>query len=388
VAGVNVEAWKKMREVCIVGVGLHKFGRWPDKSVGSIGREAIQAALKDAGAEFKDIQAGWSGRVQNVTGTGQHVFGELGQTGILIDNVEKPCASSSTAVRMATWAIGAGLYDVCLCVGVEKMRRGLVTAGGGGSEAPYAYLMGMYLMPAEYAMRTQRHMHEYGSTPEMFAQVSVKSHKNATLNPMAQYQKEMTLEEVLNGRMIADPITLYMCSPSTDGAAATVICAKEVAHRFKGTPITIAGWASGTPEYSPKSVGGDVAEGFIARLAKEAYALADVGPKEINVAQVHDAFSPGEVFAIEELGFCGQGEGGQFVWDGKADIDGEHPVNTDGGLESRGHPMGATGIAQMAEIVYQLRGDAGPRQIPGDPKVGLTHNVGIGGCNITVLKKT
>jgi acetyl-CoA acetyltransferase len=377
-----------MREVCIVGVGLHKFGRWPDKSIGSIGREAIQAALEDAGANFRDIQAGWSGRVQNVTGTGQHVFGELGQTGILIDNVEKACASSSTAVRMATWAIGAGLYDVCLCVGVEKMRRGLVTAGSGGSEAPYAYLMGMYLMPAEYAMRAQRHMHEYGSTPEMFAQVSVKSHKNATLNPMAQYQKEMTLEEVLNGRMIADPITLYMCSPSTDGAAAAVICAKEVAHRFKGTPITIAGWASGTPEYSPKSVGGDVAEGFIARLAKEAYTLADVGPKDINVAQVHDAFSPGEVFAIEELGFCEKGEGGQFVWDGKADIDGEHPVNTDGGLESRGHPMGATGIAQMAEIVYQLRGDAGPRQIPGDPKVGLTHNVGIGGCNITVLKKT
>jgi acetyl-CoA acyltransferase len=121
VAGVNVEAWKKMREVCIVGVGLHKFGRWPDKSVGAMGREAIQAALKDAGAQFRDIQAGWSGRVQNVTGTGQHVFGELGQTGILIDNVEKACASSSTAVRMATWAIGAGLYDVCLCVGVEKM---------------------------------------------------------------------------------------------------------------------------------------------------------------------------------------------------------------------------------------------------------------------------
>jgi acetyl-CoA acetyltransferase len=388
VAGANVEAWKKMREVCIVGVGLHKFGRWPDKSVGDMGRVAIQEALKDAGADFKDIQAGWSGRVQNVTGTGQYVFGEMGQTGILIDNVEKACASSSTAIRMAAWAIGAGLYDVCLCVGVEKMRRGLVTAGGGGAEAPYAYLMGMYLMPAEYAMRAQRHMHDYGSTPEMFAQVAVKSHKNATLNPIAQYQKEMTLEEVMNGRMIADPITLYMCSPSTDGASAAVLCAKEVAHRFTGDPVTVAGWASGTPEYSNTGVGGDVAEGFVTRLAKEAYELAEVGPKDIKVAQVHDAFSPGEVFAIEELGFCGPGEGAQFVWDGKADITGEHPVNTDGGLESRGHPMGATGIAQMAEIVYQLRGTAGPRQIPGNPEVGLTHNVGIGGANVTVLKKT
>lgn len=383
----NVKAWKNMREVCIIGVGLHKFGRWPEKSVSDMGREAIQAALDDAGAEFKDIQAGFSGRVQSVTGTGQYVFGEIGQTGILIDNVEKACASSSTAVRIATWVIGAGLYDVCLCTGVEKMQRGLVTAGIGGSEPPYAYLMGMFLMPAAYALRAQRHMRDYGSTPEMFAQVSVKSHKNATMNPYAQYQKEMSLEEILNARMISDPITLYMCSPSTDGASAAVICAKEVAHRFKGKPITITGWSSGTPEYKPKGVGGDVAEGFIARLACEAYEMAEVGPEDIDVCQVHDAFAPGEVFAVEELGFCAPGEGGKFIWDGKGDIDGERPVNTDGGLESRGHPMGATGIAQIAEIVWQLRGEAGPRQVPGDPKVGLTHNVGIGGCNIFVLKK-
>ena len=383
----NKKAWKKMREVCIVGVGLHKFGRWPDKSVGDLVRVAMQAALADAGAEFKDIEAGFSGRVQNITGTGQAVFGELGQRGILIDNVEKACASSSTAVRIATWVIGAGLYDVVMCTGVEKMQRGLVTAGGGGPGAPFSYLMGLNLMPAEYAMRARRHMADYGTKAEVFGQVAVKSHKNACLNPMAQYQIDISLKEVMEARLIADPITLYMCSPSTDGASAAVLCAKEVAHRFKGQPITIAGWASGTPEYHPRSVGGDVAEGFIARLAKEAYDLADVGPEDIKVAQVHDAFAPGEVFAIEELGFCKAGEGGKFVWEGKADITGEHPVNTDGGLESRGHPMGATGIAQMAEIVAQLRGTAGPRQIPGNPKVGLTHNVGVGGCNVFVFKK-
>jgi acetyl-CoA acetyltransferase len=388
---VNKEAWKKMREVCIVGVGLHKFGRWPDKSVGKMAREAIKAALEDAGADFKDIQAGFSGRVQDVTGTGQAVFGEMGRPGILIDNVEKACASSSTAVRIAAWAVGAGLYDVVLCTGVEKMQRGLVTAARGGPgaifQAPYSYQMGMFLMPAEYAMRAQRHMADYGTTPEMFAQVSVKSHRNAVMNPNAQYRKAMTLEEVMNGRMIADPITLYMCSPTTDGASAAVICAKEVAHRFKGTPVTIAGWASGTPEYNPKSVGGDVSEGFIARLAREAYELAEVGPEDIDIAQVHDAFAPGEVFAIEELGFCPPGEGGRYVWEGKADIDGEKPVNTDGGLESRGHPMGATGIAQLAEIVWQIRGDAGPRQVPGNPTMGVAHNVGLGGCNITILRK-
>lgn len=386
----NKEAWKKMREVCIIGIGLHKFGRWPDKSPGDLARVAIKEALDDAGVPFKDIEAGWSGRVNNITGTGQAVFSEMGQPGILIDNVEKACASSSTAVRIATWAVGAGLYDVVLCTGVEKMRRGLVTAGAGGGDilqAPYAYQMGLYLMPAEYALRAHRHMAEFGSTPEQFAQVAVKSHKNALKNPYAQYQMDLSLEDVMNARMIADPITLYMCSPSTDGASAAVICAKEVAHKYKGKPITIAGWASGTPEYNPKAVGDDVAEGFVARLAREAYELADVKPEDIKIAQVHDAFAPGEVFAIEEIGFAPGGKGAQFIWEGGADIDGEHPVNTDGGLQSRGHPMGATGIAQLAEIVRQLRGEAGERQVPGDFEYGVTHNVGVGGANVFVLKK-
>jgi acetyl-CoA acetyltransferase len=352
-----------------------------------MGREAILAALEDAGADFKDVEAAFSGRVQQVTGTGLEVVGEVGQPGILIDNVEKACASSSTAVRMATWVVGAGLYDVVLCVGVEKMQRGLLGAVRDESHAGYSALMGMNIMPAVYAMRAVRHMKQYDSTKEMFAQVSVKSHKNATMNPYAQYQKALTLEEVLTSRMIAYPLTLYQCSPTSDGASAAIICAREVAHRFRGKPITIAGWASGTPEYNPEGVGGDVSEGFVARLAEEAYERAGLGPQDIDVCQVHDAFSAGEVFAAEDLGFCPMGEGGQYIWQGKADINGEHPINTDGGLESRGHPMGATGIAQITEIVRQLRGEAGPRQVPGNPKVGLTHNVGVGGCNILIFKK-
>lgn len=383
----TLEAWRNMREVCIVGVGLHEFMKPGDSSVAKMGRTAILAALDDAGAEFKDIEAGFSGRVQDVTGTGQFVFGEVGQTGILIDNVEKACASASTAVRMAAWVIGAGLYDVVLCTGVEKMFRGLLGGVYDESKANYAQLMGMILMPGEYAMRAKRHMSEYGTTREMFAQVSVKNHKNSALNPYARYQQEMTLEEIVNSRIIADPVTLYQCSNNSDGATAAVVCAKEVAHRFRGKPITIAGWASGTPEYSPVGVGGDVAEGFIARLGHEAYERAGVGPEDINVCQVHDAFTPGEVFAVEELEFCPLGEGARFIWEGKADIGGEHPVNTDGGLLGRGHPIGATGIAQIAEIVHQLRGEAGPRQVPGDPKVGLTHNVGVGGCNILIFTR-
>jgi len=385
----TLTAWRNMREVCIVGVGLHKFGRWPDKRVEDTGREAILAALEDAGADFRDMQAGFCGRVFNPEGTGQRVFGEIGESGILIDNVEKACASSSTAVRIATWAIGAGLYDVCLCVGVEKMQRGLVGAipEGMESRASYAQLMGLGIMPAQYALGARRHMKEYGTTPEMFAQVAVKNHQNSTMNPYAQYQTAFTLEEVLNVRMIADPLTLYQCSPTTDGASAAVVCAKEVAHRFQDKPITIAGWASGTPEYQSVGIGGDVSEGMVARLADECYERAGVGPQDVDVAQVHDAFSSGEILAIEECGFCPTGEGGRFIWEGKADIGGQLPVNTDGGLESRGHPQGATGIAQLTEIVRQLRGEAGPRQVPGNPKVGLTHNVGVGGCQMFILTR-
>ena len=383
----TLEAWKNMREVCIVGVGLHKFMKPANNSVTEMGREAILAALDDAGADFKDIQAGFCGRVMDVTGTGQNVFGEVGQTGILIDNVEKACASASTALRIATWVIGAGLYDVCLCAGVERMFRGLLGAPASESGASYGQLMGMGIMPGEYAMRARRHMTEYGTTREMFAQVSVKNHKNSSMNPYARYQAPMSLEEVAESRMIADPITLYQCSNNSDGATAAVVCAREVAHRFRGKPITIAGWASGTPEYSPVGVGGDVAEGFIARLGREAYERAGAGPEDIRLCQVHDAFTSGEVFAVEELGFCPTGEGARFIWEGKTDIGGEKPVNTDGGLLGRGHPIGATGLAQIAEIVRQLRGEAGPRQVPGDPRVGLTHNVGVGGCNIFILTR-
>jgi len=383
----TLEAWRNMREVCIVGVGMHKFMKPGNNSVTEMGREAILAALDDAGANFGDIEAGFCGRVAEITGTGVGVFGEVGQTGILIDNVEKACASASTAVRMATWVIGAGLYDVVLCAGVERMFRGLLGAPPSEARANYGQLLGLGIMPGEYALRARRHMSEYGSIREQFAQVSVKSHKNAAMNPYARYQTPMTLEEVVNSRMIADPITLYQCSNNSDGATAAVVCAKEVAHRFRGKPVTVAGWASGTPEYSPVGVGGDVAEGFIARLGRDAYERAGVGPGDIKVCQVHDAFSSGEVFAVEELGFCPNGEGARYIWEGKADIGGEVPVNSDGGLLGRGHPIGATGIAQIAEIVHQLRGEAGQRQIPNDPKVGMTHNVGVGGCNVFIFTR-
>ena len=395
----TLDAWRNMREVCIVGVGLHKFGR--GKGLGSMGREAILAAFDEAGAEFNDIQAGFSGRTYGITGTGQNILGEVGQTGILIDNVEKASASSSAAVRLATWAIGAGLYDVCLCVGVESMgsifmftdesKPGSAMLGMPVMDAPdttFRQLMGIDVVPAQYALWARRHMHDYGTTREMFARVTVKNRKNGVLNPYAEYQTPLTLEEILNSEMIADPLTFHQCARASDGASAMVLCAKEVAHRFRGKPITIAGWASGTPQHGSVRFGMDISEGMVARLAAECYERAGVDPQDVDVAQVHDAFSSGEILAIEECGICPAGEGGRFIWEGKADIGGQTPVNTDGGLEGRGNPQGATGIAQLAEIVRQLRGEAGPRQVPGNPKVGLTHSTGISaGCQIFILTK-
>jgi len=380
-----------MRECVVVGVGLHKFGRFPEIPIDVMGRDALLTALEDAGTEFKDIEIAYCGHF--ASGNAYTVVGRVGLTGIPIVNVENACASSSTAFREAFWAVATGMYDVALAMGFEKMQRGtggrmpqLGPGGGGGFVRSYEGFMGTGAPPAAYAMAAKKHMKEYGSTMEQFAQVSVKDHRNGTLNPYAQYQTAMTLEEVLNSRMICDPVTLYMCAPTSDGASAAIICSKEKAKQYTGKPITIAGWATGTPAYSPKGDWGDLAPNLSEKLSSEAYERAGVGPKDIDVLQIHDPFSPAEVMLLESLGFCPKGEGGNWVSEGKTEITGEIPTNTDGGLVARGHPMGATGIAQIAEIVWQLRAQAGPRQIA-NAKVGMCHNVGAGFCNIHIFKR-
>jgi len=369
--------------VAILGVGLHPFGRHPDKSVGDLARVAALAALRDAGVEFKEIQAGFCGHVVQGVGTGLRTFGQLGLTGIPITNVELACASSSRAAMLAADAIAGGRYDLALIIGVEKMERGLLT-GVGGREGGYNESMGINLMPAMYAMWAQRHMHQYGTKREHFAKVSEKAHRNGALNPNAQYQKAINLEEILNSRMIADPITLYECSPTTDGASAVVLASEKRARQYTSSPVYLDTWVGGTPQYVRGE--SDLSEGPNTVLAKQAYQRSGIGPEDVDVAQVHDAFSPGEVFLAEELGFCPRGEGGPFIWEGNTEITGRIPINTDGGLLSRGHPIGATGGAMITELVRQLRGEAGPRQVPG-AKTALMHNAGIGGVNVIVFKR-
>ena len=382
-----------MREVVVIGAGLHPFGRFPELSYQALGRKAISGALEDAGVPFRDIEVAYCGRVLAGMGAGLSVVSEMGQTGIPVINIEQACASSTTALREAYLAVANGVYDVALVVGFEKMQRGLLQVSEGGS---YQQIMGLSVMPASYALQEQRYIYDHGAKPEWFAQVSVKSHRNGALNPNAQYQTAVTLEEVLASRVIADPIHLLECSPTTDGASALVICAKEKAARYSQKEMTIAGYASGTGAYVPRQAANrsedaeansEIDTDTLSLLARRAFARAGLGPEDVDVTQVHDAFSPGEVFSIEALGLVPRGEGARAVWDGRTEISGDIPVNTDGGLLSRGHPIGATGAAMVAEIYRQLTGEAGPRQVAGHPKVGLVHNAGIGGINVLVFTR-
>ena len=372
------------KEVAILGVGLHKFGRLQGKSCEHMGREAGLMALKDNGVDYRDIQIGFCGHCNQPLGTGLYTFGELGMTGIPVTNVELACASSSRGAILAADLIAAGVYDMCMVIGVEKMPRGLVPGlMGDVSDVSYEGLMGLVIMPGAYALMANRHSHLYGTKREHFSQAAVKAHRNGSLNPLATYQEVYTLDEVMNARMIADPITLYMCSANCDGASAVILCSKEKAKQYTTSPVLLVGWAQGMPIYRQ----GDPAlsEGPTALLAQKAYEMAGVGPEDIDVAQIHDAFSPGEIFSVENLGFCPEGEGGPFVWEGNTEINGKIPINTDGGLVSCGHPIGATGGRMIAELTWQLQGQAGPRQVE-NPKVALLHNAGLGGMNVMIFK--
>ncbi|MBN1614207.1 MAG: thiolase family protein [Deltaproteobacteria bacterium] len=371
------------KEVVILGVGVTSFARVSGRSLTDMAREAGMKALKDAGVDFRDIQIGFCSHCNQPLGTGMECFAQLGMTGIPVTNVEVACASQTRGGMLAADLIAAGVYDMALVIGVEKMPRGMVPAGD-INEMPYHFRLGIMPMPGAYAMQCQRHMHLYGSRPEHFAKAAEKAHRNGSLNPNATYRDVYTLEQIMHARMIADPITMLMCSANCDGATATVICSKKKAKKYKNKPIRLVGWAGGNPMYVKGREEG-LAEGPTEFLGEKVYEMSGLGPEDVDVAQVHDAFSPGEIFTLEELGFCPQGEGGRFVWEGHTEIGGKIPVNTDGGLVSCGHPIGATGGRMIAELSWQLRGMAGARQIPGKPKVAMIHNQGLGGTNVMML---
>jgi len=394
-------------QVVIAGVGMTKFGKFHDRGLKSLAGEAVGDALKDAGLEPSDVQLAVVGNAVAglITGQecirGQVVLREAGIGGIPIFNVENACASGSSAFHLAWSQVMSGRVDVALALGVEKLTHpdkavsfqafssavdvelvmqlmealkaapkqasdGGKTAGGGDGGGGGGKSMFMDI----YAAIIRGHMAQYGTTQETIAKVAVKSHHHGSLNPRAQYQDEVTVEEVLASREVAYPLTLLMCSPIGDGAAAALIVSPEYAKKkgLDGPKVAASIIVSGN---LPDS-GNELAE---PRAAKLAYEMAGLGPVDIDVAEVHDATAAAEILAYEDLGFCARGEGGKLVEDGITTLGGRLPVNTSGGLVSKGHPVGATGIAQLCEVSWQLRGEAGARQVDG-ARVGLAQNGG------------
>jgi acetyl-CoA acetyltransferase len=363
-----------MSLAAIAGVGMTKFGKQPERSIEDLGREALTRAMKDAGVERGDIDEAFCGSSYSGPLIGQRILRDLGMTGIPITNVENACSSGAAALREACWAVKAGRAETIAVIGVEKLTR----FGGGTLPLEQTDLevnLGN-VMPAVYAMRARRYMHETGATARHFAMVAVKAHEYGARNPNAQMQNRTTVEEVMGSRMIADPLTLYMCCPTGDGAAAAIVTSEARVRQLGAKLVRIEASVLQSGEY--KTGFRDMARSELTeRTARFGYEAAGIGPQDISLAEVHDAFASAEIMYYEALGLCGNGEGAAMIERGDSGPGGRQPVNPSGGLACRGHPVGATGVAQIVEAVWQLRGEAGPRQVPG-AKVALTHCTGGG----------
>jgi len=361
-----------MRKVAIVGAGMTRFGKFPSRYIEDLGAEAALQALQHAGMRHTEIEAAFVGNVTQGPSSGQRILDHLGICGIPTLNHENGCGSSSAAFRDAYIAVATGVFDRVLVIGVEHMTRkmkGLIQFDDGMN-----LLADMGLaMPAMFGLMARRHMDEYGTTVEQLAEISVKNHKHGTLNPYAQYQKELSLEEILNSAMIADPLTLLQCTPIGDGGSALILTANKLARRYTNRPVVVEASAFTSVKYKT-GVGAATIEGCV-RTSREAYETAGIGPEDLDVIELHDCFTTHELIATEDLGLCPKGEGGRLAEEGVTALGGRIPVNPSGGLLSKGHPLGATGAAQIVELVWQLRGECGRRQVEG-AKVALAHNAG------------
>jgi acetyl-CoA acyltransferase len=380
-----------MSDVYVVGTDMIKFGRFPERTVEDLGAEAALLALADCGLTIADMQAVYCGNLfQASAGVGQRILKQIGQTGVPVVNTANACATGATAFREGWTAIKAGLYDLVLCVGVEQMGKGLLGGGGGKDEGiPTEGLLGSGTMPSVFAHVGLEHSRKYGTTFEQFAKVSVKNHHHSTLNPKAMYRVETPLEEVMGAEMISYPNTKLMCSVNVDGSAAAILCsekkAKELGLLKRAVKVRASALAS-----DPWSKHNLAAMDFnaVTRLAaKTAYEMAGLGPNDVDLIELHDCFATAEIVHYENLGLCKDGEAGRLIDTGETALGGRVPVNVSGGLLSKGHPLGATGIANIYEVTTHLRGEAGERQVEG-ARIGLTHVVGAGSaCAVHVLEK-
>ncbi|MPZ23109.1 MAG: thiolase family protein [Dehalococcoidia bacterium] len=379
-----------MRDVYVLGVHMIKFGRYPEKTVPELGAESVIGALKDAGMTMSDIEIMVVGNLyQSNAMVGQRIMQIVGQTGIPVVNVTNACATGSTAFREAYFGVASGAYDVAMATGVEQMgKMGLLSGGGPGISDP-AYstegVLGTGIMPGVFGMAGVEHMRKYGTKLETFAQISVKNHKHAMNNPLSQYQVEVSLEDVMNSRMVAYPNTLYMCCPTGDGSAAAVLVSEEKARQYTSHPIKVAASILTSDPYTQRDPTMHDINTLTRNASQQAYEKAGIGPEDLDLIELHDCFATAELLHYENLGIAADGEGPKLVAEGDTSVGGKIPVNASGGLLSKGHPLGATGVANVYEIVQHLRGNRGAGQVEG-AKVGLAHVIGLGSaCTIQIL---
>lgn len=371
-----------LRDVAVVGIGETKFGKHTARSITDIATEACIKAIKDVGISHKQVQvatgayaAQWDAPRGQYYALPQIVLREIGITDIPMMRVECGCATGSAAFRDVWYRIATGEYDIGLAFGVEQMN----VADSSSILTQIADHIperdGDFGLTAAgiYGMMARRLMDQHGVTREQMAQVVVKNRRFGSRNPLAQFQDPVTVDEVLGARMISDPLTLFMCCGRGDGAAAVVLMDVDTARRYGVKHVRVAANVLTSGSYPDDrdfvTFDGDV------RAAQQAYEMAGIGPEDLDLAEIHDSFAPAEIKHYEDLGFCPRGDGGKFIEEGRSDLGGDIVVNTSGGLLSKGHVIGATGISQIGELVKQLRGSAGDRQVEG-ARVGLQHNSG------------
>jgi acetyl-CoA acetyltransferase len=379
-----------MSDVYVMGIDMIKFGRFPERSVPQLGAEAALLAFDDAGVAIQDIEALYCGNLMQANAmVGQRILQEIGQTGIAVTNSSNACATGATAFREGWTAIKAGIYDLVLVVGVEQLgKAGLLGGGGGGRGIPKEGLLGSGTMPAVFAEAGMEHTHKYGTTFEQFAKVSVKNHHHSVKNSKSMYQKETPLEMVMNAEMIAYPNTKLMCSVNVDGAAAAVLASESKARKLgMGRAVRVKASVLTSDPFTERDLVMPDVNTCTRRAARQAYEMAGVDPQDLDLVELHDCFATAEILHYENLGLCADGEAGKLIDEGETAHGGRIPVNVSGGLLSKGHPLGATGVANIYEVSTHLRGEAGGRQVEG-ARLGLTHVIGLGSaCGIHILEK-
>lgn len=380
-----------MRKVCVVAAGLAKFGERWESNLRDLAGEAALRAVAAAKMEGKDIQAIYGGCMASGRLAGQEHIGalladQLGLNPIASTRMEAACASGGVALRQAYLAIASGAYDVVAVGGVEKMTEvsgeEVTDALGGAGDQEWELFHGA-TFPALYALMARRHMHEYGTTEEMFGAASVKNHANGVHNPYAQFQRAITLEDVMDSGYVAAPLKLLDCSPITDGAAVVILTSADVAKKYTDTPVQIIGSAQASDSLALANRSTLTGIRATTVAAQQAFKQAGLSTKDIDLAEVHDCFSIAELMALEDLGFYPKGKAGPATLEGDTALNAKLSVNPSGGLKACGHPVGATGVKQVVEAFWQLRGEAGKRQVSG-AEVALTHNVGGSGATAVV----